>query len=594
MSESKGLIQVMAKFRTDQIQMTKGAKRMSKKTKTVTGLVIAICLVFAIASACTSNTSTPSESTSTPGTSESGGTTTQPAAEPDTLSFPLQNPITIDFVIAEHPTQGKYSWAADNHPGFQWLEEQTNITINTTHIPQGNVQERMNLMLSTNDLPDLLFPQGANWQLNDIEQAGQRGLFVNILDEKYKHLIPNYLKLIEETPSLQALVNDGKLYGFYQVDPNAALFTRTMPYRKDIFDKHNINVETWDELYEALKVLKQQYPNSYPFGGYTQGGGNRLLQDGPPGFQSGQSIYYNHNENAWVYGATEDNYKLFLEFFAKLYQEGLLHPEFSTMSQDQWSQSWINDEIFISYWVSATGNWFSPDSPSNNPDFGRDKEWVEAHRIPSLVKGGPRGWTSVRAPSNVYDPKLISTSSDHIEEILMLMDFTSVTENVANMSYGPQGVEWDIIDGKYQWLAKDIKVAYNPDGTKSVGEYFSEKYGIGLIGENNFSNNNDSQIAYDINDAYADADYEQFLNEIDMYVEDGSTLLKPQPILRLSETDTERQTQLKAALDTYADEMTIKIISGQLPVSEWDNLKKTLESMGVNDLIELYKKGSGM
>lgn len=555
--------------------------------------LVAIALLMAV-SAC-SNNGNKAESSPAAQTPASTGTSTaeasQAAPTPEAVQFPLAAPITVTFARTEHSAQGKLAFAPEGHPGFKWLEEQTNIKLDVTHIPVGNAKERMNLMLATNDLPDILLTNGSGWTLTDIEKAGKSGLLVNLLDEQYKHLIPNYLKLIESNLNLQSMISpDGELYSLYLVDPSGAPFTATLPYRKDLWDKHNLQPETWDELYEALKLLKQEYPDSYPFGAANQGTTVSILQYGPAGFRSGDSIYYNHDKNQWVYGPMEDNYKKFVEFFSKLYNEKILNPDFATMSYEQWQQSWINGETFFSYWWSATGNWF-PGYPSS-PNYGRDKEWVEAHRVPSMEKGGPRGWTTNTAPTNIYDIKVISAKSKHIEEILAMMDFLAVKENVTNLRYGPKGVEWDIVDGKYRWINPVIKSTYNPNGTKSALDHFKETYHVTQISGNQFEVLNDSAVGGEINDLASDLDNTQFEQEVKMYVDDGSTQLIPQPIVRLSEEDTEKQVQLKTALDTYANEIVIKIIGGQLPISELDNMKKTLEGMGVNDLIKLYADNS--
>ena len=79
------------------------------------------------------------------------------------VQFPLPEEITITYAIGEHPTQGKWSWADDGHPGFQWFLEQTNIRVKFMNIPQGNIQAKMQLMLSTNELPDILNTGGSGW-----------------------------------------------------------------------------------------------------------------------------------------------------------------------------------------------------------------------------------------------------------------------------------------------------------------------------------------------------------------------------------------------------------------------------------------------
>jgi putative aldouronate transport system substrate-binding protein len=42
-------------------------------------------------------------------------------------------------------------------------------------------------------------------------------------------------------------------------------------------------------------------------------------------------------------------------------------------------------------------------------------------------------------------------------------------------------------------------------------------------------------------------------------------------------------------VETYTNEMRIKFIKGQTPLSEWDSYVKTLENMGINELIKVWQ-----
>ena len=313
------------------------------------------------------------------------------AGIPDQVTLPLAEKITVDYTIAEHTTIGHYAFAEDGHPGFIWLEEQTNIEINDIQIPPGEIDAKYQVMLATGDLPDIFNPGASTLTKADLDAFGDKGLFVNILD--YAHLIPGYMKLMEEVEPLANMVTkDGKKYGFASYNADPIPFSLTLAYREDLWEKMDLPRDTWEDLYEAFKMLKAEFPDSYPVNAWQTGDRSVLLFMAGANFNTDESIYFNHTNREWQYGPLDAEYEYFMEYFSRLWAEGLLHPDTFTMSYDQWSQSLANHESFFTWWWSASGNWFSPVTQFDLPDYGPGKEWTfSALRIPSSGGRRPAG-----------------------------------------------------------------------------------------------------------------------------------------------------------------------------------------------------------
>ena len=400
-------------------------------------------------------------------------------AIPDQVTLPLPEKITVDYTIAEHTTIGHYAFADDGHPGFIWLEEQTNIEINDIQIPPGEIDAKYQVMLATGDLPDIFNPGASTLTKADLDAFGDKGLFVNILD--YAHLLPGYMKLMEEVEPLANMVTkDGKKYGFASYNADPIPFSLTLAYREYLWEKMDLPRDTWEDLYEAFKMLKAEFSDSYPVNAWQTGDRSVLLFMAGANFNTDESIYFNHTNREWQYGPLDAEYEYFMEYFSRLWAEGLLHPDTFTMSYDQWSQSLANHESFFTWWWSASGNWFSPVTQFDLPDYGPGKEWTfSALRIPSLVEGGPRARSRNTMPYGNYRyVKLISSQSEHIPEIMAFMDFMTVEKNSYSIFFGPPGEYWDIVDGKYRWLTPEIKTPYNPEGTLADHEWFLQKFGV--------------------------------------------------------------------------------------------------------------------
>ena len=108
--------------------------------------------------------------------------------------------------------------------------------LDVNQIPMGSREAKYNLMLQSGDLPDMLFPQGSQWAQSDIEAAGDKGIFVDIM--QYQDLMPNYLALMEKYKgAFSKFLYDGKLYGFYHVNETYFPFNQFLPYRHDLWEK---------------------------------------------------------------------------------------------------------------------------------------------------------------------------------------------------------------------------------------------------------------------------------------------------------------------------------------------------------------------
>ncbi len=514
-------------------------------------------------------------------------------AIPDQITLPLAEKITVDYTIAEHTTIGHYAFAEDGHPGFIWLEEQTNIEINDIQIPPGEIDAKYQVMLATGDLPDIFNPGASTLTKADLDAFGDKGLFVNIMD--YAHLLPGYMKLMEEVEPLANMVTkDGKKYGFASYNADPIPFSLTLAYREDLWEKMDLPRDTWEDLYEAFKTLKAEFPDSYPVNAWQTGDRSVLLFMAGANFNTDESIYFNHTNREWQYGPLDAEYEYFMEYFSRLWAEGLLHPDTFTMSYDQWSQSLANHESFFTWWWSASGNWFSPVTQFDLPDYGPGKEWTfSALRIPSLVEGGPRARSRNTMPYGNYRyVKLISSQSEHIPEIMAFMDFMTVEKNSYSIFFGPPGEYWDIVDGKYRWLTPEIKTPYNPEGTLADHEWFLQKFGVRtslanvpIVGIDNPRMQANMTIE-------SDPDYTQFEVEARQYVADGSTPQRPEPVTNFTAEQADREAQLKTALDTYAQEQSILFITGKRPLSEFAAFQDEIRNLGAAELIELYKAAS--
>lgn len=61
------------------------------------------------------------------------------------------------------------------------------------------------------------------------------------------------------------------------------------------------------------------------------------------------------------------------------------------------------------------------------------------------------------------------------------------------------------------------------------------------------------------------------------------------PTFTFTIEESERYQALHSDINTYMEEMQAKFISGQAPLSEWDNYVNTINRMGLEDYMEIHR-----
>lgn len=170
-------------------------------------------------------------------------------AEPVTLRIVAQKagPLTPNF---------------DQMQLLQWAEQQTNVKIEWTNIANADYQERKNLILASNDLPDAFWNTGFNDF--DIVTYGQNGVLIPLEDLIDQHA-PNLKQIFEERPAIKQAVTapDGHIY---TLPFTTEMGIGAVPFFYSIntawLDKLGLDMPTTlDELHDVLTAFKTQDPN---------------------------------------------------------------------------------------------------------------------------------------------------------------------------------------------------------------------------------------------------------------------------------------------------------------------------------------------
>ncbi len=135
---------------------------------------------------------------------------------------------------------------------FQEMEKRTNVKINFEISTGTGYEEQFNLMMASQDLPDLILY--SSWDKN-AATYGQQGALLPLEDLIAEHA-PNFSRILAEYPELRGQITaaDGHIYYLPNLALEGQLLVQMFPQiRFDWLDKLGLDEpETTDEWYQVL------------------------------------------------------------------------------------------------------------------------------------------------------------------------------------------------------------------------------------------------------------------------------------------------------------------------------------------------------
>lgn len=256
-----------------------------------------------------------------------------PVFTQDDLTFPLvDEPITVSVLFprnANHPESFKDMW------WVQHVAELTGITFDFTLVEDAVWTERKNLAFISDDYPEVFFHRIAE------EDELTYGYDGKLLDLKplIKEHAPNIVKLYESYPDVVkgTMHENGAIYVLPMIS-YAPRSSNPHPIiiNKQWLEKVEMDIPTTtDEMYEVLKAFKEKDPN-----------GNGIADEIPTtlmamnkGALVNDYLLYAFGftdlvkdviDGKFVFVPAEDNYRAYVTYMNKLYEEGLIDQAYFT------------------------------------------------------------------------------------------------------------------------------------------------------------------------------------------------------------------------------------------------------------------------
>ncbi len=494
--------------------------------------------------------------------------------------FPIVNePITIKALVARHRLTEDLSTAK------MWVDyaEKTNIHIEMEQIPQENFVEKRNLVMASDDLPDVIFNN--RFTCAEEHLYGSMGLLVP-LNDLVDTYAPNYKAALENNPYvLDYLADDNGTYYDMAHIPAPAEFKTTItqmfvytPWMEKLGLEKPTNTQ---EFYDMLKAFKEQDPNGngiadeIPLSGSIDGYGGNPIPYIMSAFQKvgvGESLILDNGEIVYPYAT--DGYREGLRYMKKLYDEGLLSPQTFTQTKDQMIALAMNDTHILG---ATSGAWTGSFTIDGDPD---DERYAQFELIEPLE--GPTGLKGMAefAPSPTTR-MVITKACEYPEAMVRWQDYLYTEEGYVYSSFGIENEDWvpntdpnlTNVNGKVATIQ-----SLDPSNT-NLG--FSGQVGV-LVGSSTVGSNAYPATQIQHNIAFAEEQktlYAPYLENIDL------------PPVNFTTEENQEVEQIKAALRTHVNSCTAQFISGALDIeADWDRYVADLKTKGLDKFIEMHKE----
>lgn len=432
-------------------------------------LTVAGCGGGGNSSTAESSTSSKTESSaaeSTSGGDESSATTGSSGPDDTTEHYEFD---------AYYSYQGSVKpWGED--AASKYMNEKFNITLNYS-CPEADADSKLNLMISSDDLPDvIILDRNTNWlklinlgKLVDINTLRYEGCSFDedILESTQKLLsvngglygIPNWARKGATGGNMSWMVN----HDVYEQLGSPELKTLE-DLHQFMLDAKEKGVKTSDDQSIFPWLPRQDDNGFYTVSAIYRSYGNPNLID----------TYWSQADNDVKLAVYDDNYISALKIANQWYKEGLFPETTYTDSNDQFVEKLSNGRAAITYYdfsqddtnhfrtllQEKDGNtydllgWELKDSPIYPAADGVDYVYGE--------EGGTVGW-------NV---NCITTKAENPQRIFDLYTWMLTKDGSINMMYGPEGGLWEGKDEEGNPILKKPEEELTSDEKNAAGCWF--------------------------------------------------------------------------------------------------------------------------
>jgi len=466
-----------------------------------------------------------------------------------------------------------YNDVEDNPFRDDWLilekyTEIQNVALKVSLGDNKDYENAIDLYLMSENPPDIIlkcWPEA-------IENYANNGMLLPISD--YEHLMPYFTAYIEKY-DLRAEVDKLRLSnGKYYILPGyqREIQVQQWIYRQDVFEDNKLAMpKTYDELFDALVILKGIYPDSTPITASWGGAHLFAMMGAGYGIPAGWSgtRFYSFDQDKWLFSPATENYREMYRFLNKCYTAGLLDPEVFSQDNDDFTEKIVNGRALVTVtWITSGFDHWNTQLEGNGIKGGN---WVALPLMKSTI--GIKALPPIDKFRKGLVVSATAVDKPYFEELIKFLDWAVYSDEGMDLTtWGVEGLTYESTSSGNVFLS-DIQTAKNPQGTV-------EKLRIAGF-----------DMMFNLNENEEFEDYkkpEDILSFLLASREAGETM-DASPRLNLDSNEIEMISLIYESLLPYVDDASYKFIVGELSIDDdWEDYLVKIDEIGYAILEKIW------
>ena len=485
-------------------------------------------------------------------------------------------PITDEVITLEvlYPRQA-------NHGDFEelwfipWLKDKTNIKLDFSLVEKAGWTEKLALVFAAGDYKEIFLDRIYKSQETTYGTTGQ----LVDLSEHINDYAPLAVEKYNEYSEIWKEITfpNGEIYIMPCInDSPRDLAGRPIYIRQTWLDNLGLKTpETLDELYDALRAFKERDAdlngdpnNEVPL--FTKYSNTFKLQIlSAVGF-----VDYLHDviDGQYVYVPGHENYRHYLEYMNKLYEEDLLNEDYFSITSEELEAQETSAEIgFVDF--NPTKKYIEPE---------KYEQYVGLGVISSQYESSPM-WPANSACNTSWGVFAMTDKCKYPEAAVRMIDYFYTTEGSRAVRCGPEyKVQWDG-PGGYEILTETETNCTAKLHMEDFTSYWDYRHAKLTPTRMPFMSNdlvNDIIVGSDIKNSWLTKQmYDSGVLDVRRFA---------YPNVSFSEEE-QIQISMYIDLDSYVETMTAKFITGELEINddEWNAYIAELKRLGMDEMSQI-------
>ncbi len=456
---------------------------------------------------------------------------------------------------------------------WQRVQEATGVTLQFDQVGEATCSEQYNLRIASGDMSDLIYESNCGQMGSTSVYNG--GYDKAIEDEVYVDLTdlipeyaPNYWAIISSDENLRKdLTTDtGKLYSMGMLYDQPQGVREGPLVRSDYMAETGladpVTTEDWMEMFKAMKANGVQYPMGVGSSGDIRGG----MFMNAFGTGGGHSFKIDIATGEMIYDATSQECRDFLEFFSEAFKAGMIDPDYAYAAM-------FDTSLQTSGAVALFGG-MDRDLTNMKESYGLDlmavpMTWPEGSEAPKM-----NSYEYAYQRNSSMKNIVITTNCEEPEMAVTFLDWFYSTDGVSAVNFGfNEDESYEVVDGVKQWLP------FMTERDENLVNYeviYSLDEGPGLQYVNKKSP--------------VSEDYVLEAKEIWLSHDTSKAVFSGMPTLSFTAEESEDMAAVNTDIYTHVNTELSKFMMGETELNDetWDAFCKSVEDMGLEDIIEFY------